>query len=110
MVKTIYNILRINAGSDFSKSFDILALNGSPFELTDWIPTCQFRKDYTSRSAVSATCSKTSDQITIELSSEQTFELDKWSYVFDIQISNSSTGMTLKPINGVAYIDNGVTR
>lgn len=114
MASVYVSNLVINAGSDFSQSFDLeTAAQNSALNLTNYTVSAQMRKWHGSSSSTAFTCTiqnpATSGKIYITLTSQQTTNLTPGRYVYDIIITNNS-GAKTRVVEGMVLVREGVTR
>jgi len=103
----------INAGADFSQSFNLESSDtSSALDLTDYTVSAQMRKYSGSSTSTSFTTfissPRTLGKITISLNSEQTVSLKPGRYVYDIVITKSD--LKTRVIEGMVLVREGVTR
>jgi hypothetical protein len=103
----------INAGADFSQTFNLESSDtSSALNLTDYTVSAQMRKYSGSLTATSFTTNvgtpATLGKITISLTSEQTISLKPGRYVYDIVIDRSD--VKTRVIEGMVLVREGVTR
>lgn len=112
MAAVYVNNLVINAGSDFSETFDLENSNNSEFNLTGYTALAQMRKYAGSPTATSFTVLINSPpslgKITISLTSNQTVNLKPGRYVYDVVIEYQ--GVKTRVIEGMVIVREGVTR
>lgn len=101
----------IDQGTDFSATIDVLDAEDNVFDLTGYTPAAQMRKNYASSSAVTftATDNDTLGQITIELTSNTTSQLEPGRYLYDVEIT-SPGGTISRVVEGIATVTPGITR
>lgn len=99
-----------NASFEYVVSFE--NNTGGAFDLTSYDAKAQLRRSYKSSSTVDFTASypegRSTGKIKISLTPEQTASLKHGSYVWDIIIEGSG-GDSYRIVEGVAYIEPGVT-
>lgn len=101
----------IDQGTDFSATIDVVGANNDIFDLTNYTAAAQMRKNYASSSAVTFVCTDTgsSGEITIELTSNTTSQLEPGRYLYDVEIA-SSGGSISRVVEGIATVTPGITR
>lgn len=117
-----YDIV-IYQGSTFELPLTLKNGDGTPFNLTSWIPRGQMRRHVRSTAiAATFTCTiiepATNGQFTVSLSSAITAAIiagdsvtdPRSLYVYDVEMENEVTGAVKRIIEGSAYIDPEVTR
>ena len=107
--------LVINAGCDFSQTFNLEEIEtNSIFDLTGYSVFAQMRKWSGSSSSVVFSASTVFDpaagNVKISLGSTITTSLKPGRYVYDVIITNASTGIKTRVIEGMALVREGVTR
>lgn len=114
MASVYVNNLVINAGSDFSQSFDLeSAAANSALNLTGYTVSAQMRKWHGSTSSTTFTCTiqnpPTTGKIFLTLTSQQTTNLTPGRYVYDVVITDNS-GAKSRVVEGMVLVREGVTR
>lgn len=113
MAAVYVNNLVINAGSDFSQTFNLETSDtNSALDLTGYTATAQMRKYAGSSTATDFTVSistpLTLGKIIISLTSAQTVNLKPGRYVYDVVITRNS--IKSRVIEGMVLVREGVTR
>ena len=113
MAAVYVNNLVINAGSDFSQTFNLETSDtNSALDLTGYTATAQMRKYAGSSTATDFTVSisipVTLGKIIISLTSAQTSNLKPGRYVYDVVITRNS--IKSRVIEGMVLVREGVTR
>jgi len=105
--------LFIDQGTDFEITVDCTDNAGEILDLTGYTAAAQMRKTYSS-STIAATFTTSiaaaSGQVTLSLTDTQTNDLDAGRYVYDLNITKTSTSVTTRVVEGQAIITPGVTR
>ena len=103
----------IDQGSDFITILFVGDSNGDATDLTNYTVIAQLRKTYESVNAVSFTAAfdddRTTGNITISLTAEQTSALEYGRYVYDVLISNPN-GLSTRVVEGIATVSPSVSR
>ena len=103
--------LYIDQGTDFSITVDCTDVSGEVLNLTGYTAAAQMRKTYSS-STISATfatsINASAGQVT--LTDTQTSGLESGRYVYDLNITKTSTSETTRVVEGQAILTPGVTR
>lgn len=113
MAAVYVNNLVINAGSDFSQTFNLETTDtNSALDLTGYTATAQMRK-YAGSSTfvnfnVSISTPLTLGKIIVNLTSAQTVNLKPGRYVYDVVITRNS--IKTRVIEGMVLVREGVTR
>jgi hypothetical protein len=106
--------LSINTGTSFTKTFSILNDNGTELNLTNYDIKSQLRKSSQSNSYVNfistAVSPPSSGVIKIELTPNSTNSLKSGRYLYDIIITNNSTGEKTRVAEGFAIVSRSITR
>lgn len=113
MAAVYVNNLVINAGSDFSQTFNLETSDtNSALDLTGYTATAQMRKYAGSSTATDFTVSistpLTLGKIIVSLTSAQTVNLKPGRYVYDVIITRNS--IKSRVIEGMVLVREGVTR
>lgn len=109
----IYSNLSVDQGSTFGAEIDVTDSSGDPLDLTGYTVAGQLRKTYTSTTATSFTSSVYSAAggiVKIALNSTTTNALKAGRYVYDVEITKTSTGDITRIIEGQLEVRPGVTR
>ena len=105
--------LYIDQGTDFTITVDVTDAAGDVLDLTNYTALAQIRKTYSS-STVSATfgtsINASAGQVTLSLTDTQTGGLESGRYVYDLNITKTSTSETTRVVEGQAILTPGVTR
>jgi hypothetical protein len=104
--------LVIDQGSDFVATLDIEDSIGTPINLTPYTVRGQIRKTYTSSTAVSIGCVKTTNQgeVKLTLTATQTSGMRDGRYVYDIEIVHSTLGTVIRVVEGQVTVTPRATR
>lgn len=106
--------LSINTGTSFTQTFTLANENGSALNLSDYDIKSQLRKHPQSSSYVNFIATTVSPPsggvIKIELEPNSTTSLKPGRYLYDIIITNNSTGDKTKVIEGSAIVSKSITR
>ncbi len=105
--------LYIDQGADFNAQIQIFDDNNAPWDLTGYTGQAKIKKSYYSTSSIDFTVSfsndRTSGNIILELSSQQTSQMEQGRYLYDVVITNSSSKKT-RVLEGIVTINPGVTK
>lgn len=103
--------LVIDQGTDFSATIDVTDSSGSVYNLTGYSVAAQMRKNYSSSSATTFTCSHNGSggQITLVLLKSTTNSLTPGRYLYDVEIT-SAGNTTLRVVEGIVTVTPGMTR
>ena len=109
----IYSNLVIDQGSTFSADIDVTDSNGDPLVLTGYTVDGQIRKSYASTTAVDfsgSVYSESNGTVRIALTATQTNNMKAGRYVYDVEITKTSTGEITRIVEGQIEVRPGVTR
>lgn len=103
--------LVIDQGTDFSAVVDVTDSEGAVYNLSGYTVAAQMRKNYSSSSATTFTCSHNSSggQITLVLLKSATSTLTPGRYLYDVEIT-SSGNTTTRVVEGIVTVTPGMTR
>lgn len=104
--------LVIDQGSTFSSTINLTDDNGDALNLAGYVANAQLRKWYTSSNAVtfSTSVNSSSGEITLNLTANQTNSLTSGRYVYDVEITESSTNTVSRVVEGIVTVTPSVTR
>ncbi len=109
----IYSNLTIDQGSTFSAEIDVTDIAGNALNLNGYQVAGQIRKSYTSTTAtdfVSSIVSEANGTVKIELAASTTNGMKAGRYVYDVEITKTSTSEVTRIIEGQVEVKPGVTR
>ena len=107
--------LIIDQGANFSSDITVKDANGNAFDLTGYTTEAKMAKGYAStRTRTTITSAVASDATTgvvsLSLTSTQTAALDAPErYVYDVEITQTSTGTVTRVIEGIISVRPNVT-
>ena len=107
--------LIIDQGANFSSDITVKDANGNAFDLTGYTTEAKMAKGYAStRTRTTITSAVASDATTgvvsLSLTSTQTAALDAPErYVYDVEITQTSTGTVTRVIEGIITVRPNVT-
>ena len=101
----------IDQGTDFSALIDVETSSSTVYDLTGFTVQAQMRKNYSSTSATTFTCSHNGalGQISMNLDKTVTTLLEPGRYLYDIEIT-SSGGQAIRVVEGTVTVTPGMTR
>lgn len=101
----------IDQGTDFAAIIDLETTSSTPYNLVGHTVAAQMRKNYSSSTATTFSCSHSgaSGQISITLNKNATVILEPGRYLYDIEITSSS-GTVTRVVEGTATVTPGMTR
>ena len=106
--------LIIDQGANFSSDVTVKDANGNAFDLTGYTPEAKMAKGYAStRTRPSMTSDiatdATSGVVALSMTATQTAALDAERYVYDVEITQTSTGTVTRVIEGLITVRPNVT-
>ena len=106
--------LIIDQGTTFSSDVTVKDANGNAFDLTGYTTQAKLAKGYSStRTRTSMTSvigtESTSGVVALGLTATQTAALDAERYVYDVEITQTSTGVVTRVIEGLITVRPNVT-
>jgi len=103
----------IDQGADFTTTVTVSDANGDALDLSNYTALAQIRKTYESTTATTFTSTfvspRTTGQITISLTDDQTSSLDFGRYVYDLLITDGDGDKT-RVVEGIATVNPSVSR
>jgi hypothetical protein len=112
-VATISN-LYIDQGTTFSTIIDLTNQDGSPMNLTGFTIQAQIRKSYQSSTFTNFTASvygtPTNGQIRLQLTPSVSSAMRAGRYLYDIEITNTTTQDKYRVLEGIVVISPEITR
>lgn len=104
--------LVIDQGTTFSVDLDLTDQTGDIMNLVGYTANSQMRKWYTSSNATpfSTSINASSGQITLSLSSNQTNSLTAGRYVYDVELTETNTGVISRVVEGIVTVTPQATR
>ncbi len=109
----VYSDISVDQGADFSAEVVVDDSDGTLANLTGYTVAGQIRKTYSSSTKVDFVCTVTdasAGEITIGLSNTQTNAMKAGRYVYDVEITKTSTGYKKRVIEGQVTVNPGVTQ
>ncbi len=109
----IYSNLSVDQGSTFSVEIDVTDVANDPLNLGGYTVDGQIRKTYTSSTSTSFTSSipnAAGGTVKIELSATTTNNMKAGRYVYDVEITKTTTGEVTRIVEGQLEVRLGVTR
>lgn len=106
--------LLLEQGADFTATIKLYSDITSPLDLTGYSGECQMRRSYDSVSA-SATLTvtiptPTNGELVLSLSDTDSASLKYGRYLYDVLITNSSSGIKTRAVEGIITVTPNVTR
>lgn len=106
--------LTIDQGSDFVATIKLYGTNTAPLDLTDYGAQAQLRKSYESATASASfnvsIPAPANGEIQLSLIGTTSAALKYGRYVYDVLITNSSTGIKTRAVEGIVTVTPNVTR
>ena len=109
----IISNLIIDQGATFTADIDVTDSDGNILVLTGYTAAGQMRKTYASSTATNFTASiqsASNGTVRISLSATQTNALKAGRYVYDVEITKTSTSEVTRGVEGQVEVTPGVTR
>ena len=109
----IVSNLVIDQGASFSADIDVTDSDGDALNLTGYTAAGQMRRTYSSTTATDFTASIQSASggtVKIELTATETNAIKAGRYVYDVEITNTSTQEVIRIVEGQVEVTPGVTR
>jgi len=109
----VYSDLSVDQGTDFSAEILVDDTDGTTANLTGYSVAGQIRKTYSSTTAVALTCTvqdAAAGKLTIALSNSTTNAMKAGRYVYDVEITKTSSGIKTRVIEGQLTVRPGVTQ
>ena len=108
-----YTDLTIDQGADYETTFDLVADDGTPVNITGYVFTGQIRKSYYSTNPtanlVITILNAVNGNTTISLGAANTANIVAGRYVYDVKMKDSSN-VTTRVVEGIITITPQVTR
>ena len=106
--------LSIDQGSSFSSDVTVKDANNNAFNLTGYTAAAKMAKGYAStrtRTTITATISgdPTTGVVTLSMTAADTASLDAERYVYDLEITQTSSGQVTRVIEGIISVRPQVT-
>ena len=102
----------IDQGTDFSAVIDLVDQDGVVYNLTGYTVAAQLRKNYATSTAYTfiASHSMAGGIISLGLTNTTTAALEPGRYLYDVEITLTSSGVITRVVEGVATVTPGMTR
>lgn len=105
--------LRIEQGTNFSADVNLKDANGDAYDLTGFTAEARMAKGYAStqtRTVLTVTIgSPTSGVATLSLPASITSDLEDGRYVYDVEITQTSTSTVTRVLEGIITVSPSVT-
>lgn len=105
--------LYVDAGSDYSNIITVAAASTVPLDLTGYTVKSQIRKSYGSSTAYNFNASiydATNGKVRVQLSSSQSESIPPGKYLYDIEITQTSSGIKTRVIEGLVIVTPQITQ
>jgi len=104
--------LKIDQGSDYATSITLTNDDGGPVDLFLYTGKAQIRKYYTSTTAVDfgVDIEANTGTVTLTLDANTSNNMEFGRYVYDVELTESFSGLTSRVLEGIVTIKPGVTR
>jgi hypothetical protein len=101
----------VDQGSTYSTSINLTDDGDNPLDLTTFTGAAQFRRHYTSTTAVSfnVTLGGANGTLTLALSANATANVTPGRYMYDAELTDSSNNIT-RVVEGIITITPNITR
>ena len=109
----IYSDIIIDQGSDFETEIEVSDATDVAANLTGYTVAGQMRKTYTSSTATNFVASVTDTaggKVKIALTATTTNGLKAGRYVYDVEVTHTSSGVVTRIVEGQAEVTPGVTQ
>jgi|TARA_B110000914_G_scaffold20126_1_gene15167 hypothetical protein len=109
----VYSDLQVDQGADFSAEVIVDDSDGTLANLTGYTVAGQIRKTYSSTAKVDFVCTvvgATTGKLRVGLSNTQTNAMKAGRYVYDVEITHTSSGTKTRVIEGQLTVNPGVTQ
>ena len=105
--------LIIDQGANFSSDVTVKDANGNAFNLTGYTTEAKMAKGYASTrtrtSLTSVIATDATSGVALSMTAAQTAALDAERYVYDVEITQTSTGTVTRVIEGLITVRPNVT-
>ena len=106
--------LTIDQGATFTSDVTVKDANGNAFNLTGYTAAAKMAKGYAStRTRTTMTCTVAADAttgvVTLSMTAAETGALDAERYVYDLEITQTSSGTVTRVIEGIISVRPQVT-
>lgn len=102
----------IDQGTTYETTITLEDDTGVVYDLTGYTGAAQLRKHYTSTSqtAFTVAIAAANGEITLGLTANATANLASGRYVFDVEVTKTSSGEVFRILEGIATVTPNVTR
>lgn len=104
--------LIIDQGANFVTSLTVTDNDGLPLDLTNYTGAAQMRKHYTSTTSTAfvVTLGGVNGTVSLSLTANASANLAAGRYVYDVELTNTSSGIVSRIIEGIVTVTPNVTR
>lgn len=100
----------IDQGTDFSTTINITDDDGLDVDLTDYTGAAQMRKWFTSSNSTNFSVTLSDSTVTLGLTSTQTASLTAGRYVYDVELTDTTSNTVSRILEGIVTVTPNVTR
>lgn len=100
----------IDQGTDFTTTINVTDEDGLAINLADYTGAAQLRKWYTSSNSTSFTVTLSNSTVTLGLTSSQTAGLTAGRYVYDVELTDTTSNTISRIVEGIVTVTPNVTR
>ena len=108
-----YEKFTFDIGSDIAVQLELVDLSGNPKDLSNYSAAAKMKRNYNSDSAdttdFAVAIQPTDGIVTLSLTNQQTNVLRVGNYVYDVEITQTSTGTVTRVIEGIISTRPNVT-
>jgi hypothetical protein len=105
--------LYVDQGSDYATIITVTSATGAPLNLADYVVKSQMRKSYSSTVAYNFTASvydQLTGKILLRLSAADSEEIPHGRWLYDVEITNTETGIKRRVVEGIVLISPQITQ
>ena len=104
--------LVVDQGATYSTTLTLTDENGDGLDLTNTTAAAQIRKSYTSLTYTqfSTSINTASSEVLLSLTSNQTSNLVAGRYVYDVELTNTTSNTITRIVEGIVTVTPQVTR
>jgi hypothetical protein len=102
--------ITVDQGTDFTTSINVTDEDGIAIDLTDYTGAAQMRKTYTSSNAVSFSVTLSNSTVTLGLTASQTIAITAGRYVYDVELTDTTSNTVSRILEGIVTVTPNVTR
>lgn len=105
--------LYMDQGSDYSTVITVRSATGVPLDLTGYTAASQIRKSFSSSQYYTFACellSPTEGKLRISMSATDTEQIAPGRWLYDVEITQTSTGKRKRVVEGIVTLTPQITR